>query len=190
MLAGIVGIVLTALLTMLNLRGVKEPARLNIGFAVIDLVMQGLLVLFGISLILGGWRHLLQYPKMGPEYWPGPRQLVFAVAIAMVAYVGLESAAQMAEETKTPTRTVPRALFWSVLTVIFMFAALPIVALSGIDLILLGAQRNGVRSRDAVVYGATADYVVRNAPCAVWTVRAERKTLAHLASSADSPRRE
>jgi APA family basic amino acid/polyamine antiporter len=129
-LAGIVGIALTVLLTMLNLRGVKETARLNIGFAVIDLATQGLLVLLGISLILGGWRHFLQYPKMGPEYWPEPRQLVFAVAIAMVAYVGLESAAQMAEETKTPTRTVPRALFWSVLTVIFMFAALPIVALS------------------------------------------------------------
>jgi APA family basic amino acid/polyamine antiporter len=128
-LAAIGGIILTGLLMLLNLRGVRETARLNIGFAVIDLATQGLLVLLGISLVLGGWRNLISYPLMGPEFWPEPRQLIFAVAIAMVAYVGLESAAQMAEETKTPTRTVPRALFWSVLTVLFMFAALPIVAL-------------------------------------------------------------
>jgi len=128
-LAAIGGIVMVGMLMLLNVRGVRETARLNIGFAVIDLATQGLLVLLGITLILGGWRNLFDYPKMGPAYWPEPRQLVFAVAIAMVAYVGLESVAQMAEETKTPTRTVPRALFWSVLTVVFMFAALPIVAL-------------------------------------------------------------
>ena len=128
-IAALGGIVLTAFLMLLNLRGVKETARLNIGFAAIDLATQGLLVLLGITLILSGWRNLLDYRFMGPDYWPDSRQLIFAVAIAMVAYVGLESAAQMAEETKTPTRTVPRALFWSVITVIFMFAALPILAL-------------------------------------------------------------
>jgi len=128
-LAALGGIVITFLLMLLNLRGVRETARLNIGFAAIDLATQGLLVLLGISLILGGWRNLLSYRFMGPDYWPDARQLVFAVAMAMVAYVGLESAAMMAEETKTPTRTVPRALFWSVVTVLFMFAALPIVAL-------------------------------------------------------------
>lgn len=123
------GIVVALLLMLLNIRGVRDTARLNIAFAGIDLITQGVLVLLGVTLILGGWRNLLAYRFMGEGYWPEPRQLIFAVAIAMVAYVGLESAAQMAEETKIPTRTLPRALFWSVLTVIFMFAALPIVAL-------------------------------------------------------------
>jgi APA family basic amino acid/polyamine antiporter len=128
-LAASVGMLLILLLMLLNIRGVKETARLNIGFAVIDLATQALLVLLGIGIIMGGWRNLLDYRLMGDAYWPESRQLVFAVALAMVAYVGLESAAQMAEETKAPTRTVPRALLWSVVTVIFMFAALPIVAL-------------------------------------------------------------
>ena len=128
-MAAVGGIILTVLLMLLNIKGVRETTRLNIGFAVIDLITQGLLVVLGISLVLGGWRNLFAYSTMGPEYWPDRRQLMFAVAIAMVAYVGLESAAQMAEETKVPTRTVPRALLWSVVTVIFMFAALPIVAL-------------------------------------------------------------
>ncbi len=123
------GIAVTLLLMLLNIRGVRETARLNIAFAAIDLITQGVLVLLGVTLILSGWPNLLAYRFMGEGYWPEPRQLIFAVAIAMVAYVGLESAAQMAEETKIPTRTLPRALFWSVLTVIFMFAALPIVAL-------------------------------------------------------------
>ncbi len=128
-IAALGGILLTLLLMLLNIRGVRETARLNIAFAIIDLTTQVLLVLLGISLVLGGWRNLLNYRFMGPEYWPDAHQLIFAVAMAMVAYVGLESAAMMAEETKTPTRTVPRALFWSVITVLFMFAALPVVAL-------------------------------------------------------------
>ena len=82
-IAALGGIALTALLMLLNLRGVKETARLNIGFAVIDLATQGLLVLLGITLILSGWRNLLDYRFMGPDYWPDSRQLIFAVAIAM-----------------------------------------------------------------------------------------------------------
>lgn len=128
-MAALGGIAMTGLLMLLNIRGVRETARLNTGFAILDLATQGLLVLLGISLVLGGWRNLLSYPSLGPDWWPDTRRLVFGVAIAMVAYVGLESAAQMAEETKVPTRTVPRALLCSVVTVIFMFAALPIVAL-------------------------------------------------------------
>jgi APA family basic amino acid/polyamine antiporter len=129
-LAALGGMTIVALLMLLNLRGVRETARVNIGFAVIDLATQFLLVLMGISLIASGWRNFLRYPHLGPAYWPTTGELIFGVAIAMVAYVGLESAAQMAEETKVPTRTVPRALLWSVVTVIFMFSALPIVALS------------------------------------------------------------
>jgi len=128
-LVALCGMGLICILMLLNIRGVRETARLNIAFAVVDPATQGLLVLLGIGLVLGGWRRLLNYRLMGPDYWPDSSQFVFAVAVAMVAYVGLESAAQMAEETKVPTRTVPRALLWSVVTVIAMFAALPIVAL-------------------------------------------------------------
>lgn len=123
------GMALVGLLMLLNIRGVKETARLNIFFAVIDLGTQLLLVMLGIQLILGGWRDLVGYRLMGPEYWPDSKQIIFAVGVAMVAYVGLDSAAQMAEETKTPTRTLPRAMGWAVITVLFMFTALPVVAL-------------------------------------------------------------
>jgi APA family basic amino acid/polyamine antiporter len=40
-----------------------------------------------------------------------------------------------------------------------------------IDLVLLGAHRDGRQTRDGQVFGGTADYVARNAHCAVWTVR-------------------
>ncbi len=123
------GMVLVGLLMLLNIRGVKETARLNIFFAVIDLGTQLLLVMLGIQLVLGGWRNLISYHTMGPDFWPDSKQIIFAVGVAMVAYVGLDSAAQMAEETKTPTRTLPRAMGWAVVTVLFMFTALPVVAL-------------------------------------------------------------
>lgn len=40
-----------------------------------------------------------------------------------------------------------------------------------VDLILLSVHTGRPTMRDAVVFGTTADYVARNAPCWVWTVR-------------------
>ena len=40
-----------------------------------------------------------------------------------------------------------------------------------VDLILPSVHAGHPTSRDAVVFGTTADYVARNAPCWVWTVR-------------------
>jgi APA family basic amino acid/polyamine antiporter len=40
-----------------------------------------------------------------------------------------------------------------------------------VDLILLSANPERARTKDAIVFSTTADYVARNAPCMVWTIR-------------------
>ena len=50
------------------------------------------------------------------------------------------------------------------------------VARREVDLILLGVQRGGPRTRDALIFGTTADYIARHAACAVWTVRYGQNT--------------
>jgi APA family basic amino acid/polyamine antiporter len=50
-----------------------------------------------------------------------------------------------------------------------------------VDLILLGAQRDGRPTPGARLVGATEDYVARHAHCAVWTVRQGENGLSEVA---------
>ena len=121
-------------LTLLNILGVRESSRMSIVFVIIDLLTQlvivvlGLVFLFSLPTLLG----YVDWTGMRGT-WPTPTNLVYGVAIGMVAYVGLESVAQMAQETREPGRTIPRALFLSVVTVLLLFTLIPLIALSAVD---------------------------------------------------------
>lgn len=52
------------------------------------------------------------------------------VALAAVAYTGVETMSQMAEETKQPTIRVPRALILMTVTVLVLFSGVSTIALS------------------------------------------------------------
>jgi len=64
------------------------------------------------------------------NYWPSPTQLVYGIAIAAVAYTGVETVSQLAEETKQPEMRVPRALVLMLVTVLIMFSGISVAAFS------------------------------------------------------------
>jgi APA family basic amino acid/polyamine antiporter len=55
-----------------------------------------------------------------------------AIPIGMIAYTGIETISNMAEEARDETKTVPRAIKFVVLAVFAIYAALPMVALSAL----------------------------------------------------------
>ncbi|HWX75212.1 MAG TPA: APC family permease, partial [Solirubrobacteraceae bacterium] len=123
------GIVAVALLSLVNVIGVREAAGLNIVLAVTDLATQLLLVIIGIVLVLSpdtlvGNVHLGIVPS-----W---KSFLVAIPIGMIAYTGIETISNMAEEARDQTRTIPRAIRAVVLAVFAIYAALPLVALSAL----------------------------------------------------------
>ena len=124
------GMVVIFVLMMLNVIGVRETSRVNIVFCVIDLLTQALLIVVGMFTLFNLPRLLGYVDWGGSATWPTTPGLIYSVSIAMVAYFGLESVCQMAEETKEPGKTMPRALLLSVVTVLVMYAFIPLVALS------------------------------------------------------------
>jgi APA family basic amino acid/polyamine antiporter len=123
------GIGVVAFLAAVNVVGVKEAAGLNIGLAVVDLATQLLLVVIGISLVLSP-HVLVNNVHLGVA--PTWRDFLIAIPIGMIAYTGIETISNMAEEARDETRTVPRAIKGVVLAVFAIYAALPIVALSAL----------------------------------------------------------
>ena len=120
------GAVTIALLTALNIRGLRESATLNIGLAMLDLVTQALLVVLGAVLVFNP-SILLNQIHLGVA--PSYRELIFALSISMVAYTGIETVSNMAEEARDPDSDVPRTVNYVLMAVLGIFAGISIISI-------------------------------------------------------------
>jgi len=63
---------------------------------------------------------------------PSYTELIFALSVAMVAYTGIETVSNMAEEAKDPGRDVPKATNMVLFAVLGIYAGISVVALSAL----------------------------------------------------------
>ena len=123
----IVGIAVIAVLGLLNIVGVQEAAGLNIFLAIADFLTQVVLVVVGVVLVFSP-ETLVENVDFGTS--PTLGDFLVAIPVAMVAYTGIETISNMAEEAKDYGKTIPRAVGWVVIAVATIYAFLPAVALS------------------------------------------------------------
>lgn len=123
------GIVCVALLACLNVFGAKETAGLNITLAVLDFATQLLLVLLGLVLVFSP-DTLINNVDWGIA--PTWSNFIVAIPVAMIAYTGIETISNMAEEAKDETRSIPKAINRVVVAVFAIYALLPAIALSAL----------------------------------------------------------
>jgi basic amino acid/polyamine antiporter, APA family len=110
-------------------RLVRRPKLYSLGIAVplLDLVTQLLLVGLGFALLFSG-SALTRGLHLGVQ--PSWHEIVFALPLAMLAYTGLETVANLAEETRRPGRDLPRSLFTAIGGVVLITVLIALVALS------------------------------------------------------------
>jgi basic amino acid/polyamine antiporter, APA family len=123
------GIGVVSLLSVVNVVGVKEAAGLNIVLAITDLATQLLLVTVGLALVLSP-HVLIDNVHLGVA--PTWKSFLVAIPVGMIAYTGIETISNMAEEARDETKTIPKAIRAVVAAVFAIYAALPIVALSAL----------------------------------------------------------
>lgn len=122
-------IVVIGILASINIVGAKESAGVNIALAVTDFLTQVLLVGLGMFLVFSP-ETLIDNVELGvsPEW----KDFLIAIPIGMVAYTGIETISNMAEEAKDAGTTVPAAIKRVVIAVFAIYAFLPMVALSAL----------------------------------------------------------
>jgi APA family basic amino acid/polyamine antiporter len=123
------GIVLIALLAALNVKGAQESSRLNLFLAIGDLATQVVLVAIGVALVLNP-ETLVNNVELGVA--PSWGDFALGIAVGMIAYTGIETISNMAEEARDATRTVTGGTGLTVLAVLGIYAFLPIIALSAL----------------------------------------------------------
>jgi APA family basic amino acid/polyamine antiporter len=125
----VAAIVLIALLAALNVKGTQESARLNLVLAIGDLLTQVVLVAIGVILVLNP-EILVENVVLGVA--PTWSNFALGIAVGMIAYTGIETISNMAEEARDAKRTVPQGTGLTVLAVLGIYSLLPIIALSAL----------------------------------------------------------
>ena len=133
-------IALILILLAINIVGIRQSTRISFVLVTVTIITQVIIVaiafffLFKQGSIL---EHLrINIPNMAwsptwPEFWKG-------TAMAMVAYTGIESIAQLGAEAKKPSRTVPRAIMVTMVVLILMYLGISISALLAVSPLELG----------------------------------------------------
>jgi basic amino acid/polyamine antiporter, APA family len=124
------GVGVIVVLVLLNIVGIKEAARLNILLAVIDFGTQLLLVAIGFALIFHP--HIVFSANLHWGVAPTWASFFLAVPIAMIAYTGIETVSNLAEEARDPPRDIPRSIRWVAIAVFAIYFTLPLIALSAL----------------------------------------------------------
>src|SRR5688572_4295263 len=121
------GLGVLALLALLNIKGNEESAKLNLVLAIADLLTQVVLVVIGLALVFDADLLVSQIELGSVPSWG---DFALGIAVGMVAYTGIETISNMAEEAKDSARTIPRGTGATVLAVVAIYAFLPAIALS------------------------------------------------------------
>src|SRR4051795_7464112 len=124
-----VGIAVIVLLVAVNVRGAEESAAVNVGLALTDFATQLLLVLAGLFLVFSP-ETLANNVHWGIA--PTWKDFFVAIPVAMIAYTGIETISNMAEEAKDESKTIPEAIKRVVVAVFAIYLLLPAVALSAL----------------------------------------------------------
>lgn len=123
-------------LMVINTIGVKESSRLNFSLAILSIATQLFIITMALFILFNPtvfWERVI-------GYWPSTQNLIFAVAVAAIAFTGLETVSQMAEETRRPHEKAPKALFLMTVVVLVIFAGISLAAFSTMTPTELGSN--------------------------------------------------
>jgi basic amino acid/polyamine antiporter, APA family len=123
------GAAVILILVSLNIVGIREAARVNIFLAVVDFATQLLLVIVGFAIVLHP--HVLT----ANVHWgvaPTWGNFALAIPVAMIAYTGIETVSNLAEEARDPSRSIPASIRLVAVAVFAIYFTLPLVALSAL----------------------------------------------------------
>ncbi|HEY1273862.1 MAG TPA: universal stress protein [Thermoleophilaceae bacterium] len=126
------GILVVVLLCAVNIVGVKESAGLNVFLALADFLTQVVLVIIGLVLVFSP-STLVDNVDFGT--YPTVTDFLIAIPVGMVAYTGIETISNMAEEARDYGKTIPRGIAGVVVAVFAIYAFLPSVALSAMPVV-------------------------------------------------------
>ncbi|CAL9633630.1 putative amino acid permease YhdG [Streptomyces sp. enrichment culture] len=113
---GLVAVVFLGLLALVNARGIKESTRANVVATVVEVGGLAVVVVLGAWLLLRGDGDPGRLTDLGTPEKGAAAAVLSGSVLAYYSFVGFETSVNVAEETRNPRRSYPRALFGALAT--------------------------------------------------------------------------
>ncbi len=113
------GLIFLAALTLLNLKGTKESGT----FQVVVTAAKIILLLWFVS----GGLPQIETQTIGDRFSTDPGAITSTAALVFITFFGFSAIAASAGEVRNPTKTVPRAIFISMIFVTVLYSAVVLV---------------------------------------------------------------
>ncbi|MFI2642098.1 APC family permease [Streptomyces sp. NPDC018610] len=165
----LVAAVFLCALALLNARGISESTRANVAATVVEVGGLLLVVGLGIWLFLRGDGDPGRLVHLGTTHTGAAAGVLGGTVLAYYSFVGFETSVNVAEETRDPRRSYPRALFGALVTAGAVYVSVGVVASAAVPTATL-ARSSGpllevVKEAGGVppkVFGAIALVAVAN----------------------------
>ena len=165
----IVGLVVIAVLSLINFRGIKESVTFNMGCTAIELCGLVLVAVIGVAFLLDGGGD----PGRALDFKAGDSPVLLVISgasLAFYALIGFEDSVNVSEETKAAPQVFPRALFLGLaiagaaylLVTVVASMAVPTDTLAGSDGPLLEVVQLGPLAINTKVFSAIALFALVN----------------------------
>jgi basic amino acid/polyamine antiporter, APA family len=145
------GVAIIASVAAVNVAGIRRPAGVTAFLVVANLATLALIVLLGASLVFRPDRlaqgfHLGALPSVG--------HLVFAGALATVAYAGFESIGNMSTEARNPDSDVRRAATLVTMAAVAGAVAIAIIAMMAMPVVETATGSHTTRLAQPAPHGS------------------------------------
>src|SRR5437867_3014919 len=132
-------ILITFILTIILVKGIRESATFNAFMVAIKLVIVLMVIGIGIFLINpANWHPFAPYGYTGVSFFgktilgghaPGgePLGMFAGAAIIFFAYIGFDSVSVHSEEARNPAKDVPKGIIWSLIICTILYIAVSAV---------------------------------------------------------------
>ncbi|GAA2462091.1 APC family permease [Streptomyces glaucus] len=104
------------LLALVNARGIRESTRANVLATVVEVAGLAVIVVLGAWLLLRGDGDPGRLTRLGTPEKGAMAAVLSGSVLAYYSFVGFETSVNVAEETRDPRRSYPRALFGALVT--------------------------------------------------------------------------
>lgn len=139
--------------TWINLEGARNVSRLENLIVAIKFLM--LLVFSVVSL------RYIQPTRLSPDLYPGVSPVIFSLAITFFAYEGFRVITNTAEDMEDPARTLPRAMFTSILVVMGLYTVVALAVFGNLSADeVIKAKDYALAEAARPVFGSTGFMVV------------------------------
>lgn len=130
----IYAVILVIVLSFVNFYGIRESIWTNSIFTLVEIL--GLVIIITAGLLMGSGSDVNYFeipPSLGTSFGSVALAIMTSTALIFFAYYGFENIANLSEETRNPTRVIPKGLLMSILltSIIYLLVAVSSISLIG-----------------------------------------------------------